>query len=107
MIVEKEKGHLLSSFSIKVKEVKLEREICKQNQTTFKFYASDGWLRNYLRRKGYTLRRITTTGRELPADCLEKVAEFLNECERLIVGLNSIINMEKTGIYLDSASNFF
>ena len=76
MIAERVKGHLLSSFSIKVKAVELEREICKQNQTSFKFYASNGWLRNYLRRKGYTLRRITTTGRELPADCLEKSLSF-------------------------------
>ena len=45
-----------------------------------KFYASDGWLHGFLRRKNYTLRRITTTGRDLPKDFLETINQFHQDC---------------------------
>ena len=83
MKAQRERGCLLSSFTIKVKAVEIEREICSKNGTEFKFLASEGWFRNYLKRKGYSLRRITTTGRDLPTDCIQTINKWLSDCANL------------------------
>jgi hypothetical protein len=47
------------------------------------FKASGGWLRNFLKRKNLVLRRITTTGRDLPTNTLQTVKEFINKYSEL------------------------
>jgi len=61
-----------------------------------------------LKRKNLVLRRITTTGRDLPTNTLETVKTFINKYH----GLNSenpyrfYINGDETAIYLDAPSNY-
>ena len=106
----REKGCLLSSFTLKVKAIEIERDICSKNGLVFKFFASDGWFRNFLKRHDYTLRRITTSGRDLPTDCLKIIEKFLTECEQMFmndhVRLNQIVNMDETNAFLDAFSNY-
>jgi len=69
----REAGCCVSGFTLKVKAIQILREVAQYNGT---FSASDGWLRGFLRRKNFTLRRITTTGRDLPSDFLETIDQF-------------------------------
>ena len=46
------------------------------------FSASNGWLTRFLRRKRLVVRRVTTSGRELPKDAGVQVDQFLSECAR-------------------------
>jgi hypothetical protein len=70
----REAGCCVSGFTLKVKAIQILRELAQYNRT---FSASDGWLRGFLRRKNFTLRRITTTGRDLPSDFLERATRRL------------------------------
>ena len=74
----REAGCCVSGFTLKVKAIQILRELAQYNGT---FSASDGWLRGFLRRKNFTLRRITTTGRDLPSDFLETIDQFLKDCK--------------------------
>ena len=104
----REAGCCLSGFTLKVKALGILREL---GQFDGKFYASDGWLHGFLRRKNYTLRRITTTGRDLPKDFLETINQFHQDCALNSIDddefdLNALINMDETSIYLDKPSNY-
>ena len=101
-------GCCLSGFTLKVKALEILREL---GQFDGKFYASDGWLHGFLRRKNYKLRRITTTGRDLPKDFLETINQFHQDCALNFIDddefdLNALINMDETSIYLDKPSNY-
>jgi len=104
----REAGCCLSGFTLKVKALGILREL---GQFDGKFYASDGWLHGFLRRKNYTLRRITTTGRELPKDFLETINQFHQDCELNFIDddefdLDALLNMDETSIYLDKPSKY-
>ena len=73
----REAGCCLSGFTLKVKALEILRKL---GQFDGKFLATDGWLRGFLHRKNYTLRRITTTGRDLPKDFLETINQFHQDC---------------------------
>jgi hypothetical protein len=66
------------TFTLKVKSIQILREMDKFDGM---FCASDGWLQGFLRRKNYSLRRITTTGRDLPSDFLVNESELGSESE--------------------------
>ncbi len=66
----REAGCCLSGFTLKFKALEILRKL---GQFDGKFLATDGWLRDFFHRKNYTLRRITTTGRDLPNDFLIKL----------------------------------
>ena len=55
--------------------------------------------------KNYTLRRITTTGRDLPSDFLETIVQFHKDCEINFID-NALINMDETSVYIDKPSNY-
>lgn len=53
------------------------------------FKVSERWLRNFLRRNNYVLRRITSKGRCLPGNSLETINNFLSKCADETTGLES------------------
>ena len=69
------------------------------------FSASCGWLKKFLKRKRLVMRRITTSGRDLPKDCAEIVNSFLKECEHDYMqhdfDRDGLVNSDETSIYLD------
>ena len=61
--------------------------------------------------KNYTLRRITTTGRDLPSDFLETIVQFHKDCESNFIDddefdANALNNMDETSVYVDKPSNY-
>ncbi|CAF1042361.1 unnamed protein product [Brachionus calyciflorus] len=73
-----------------------------------RFKASQGWLRNFLRRNNLVLRRITSKGRSLPQNSIETINQFISKCADETSGVNKdeIYSMDETTIYLDSPSNY-
>ena len=71
-----------------------------------RFKASQGWLRNFLRRNNLVLRRITSKGRSLPQNSIETINQFISKCADETSGVNKdeIYSMDETTIYLDSPS---
>ena len=49
------------------------------------FKCSRGWVQNFMKRYDLTIRRITTSGRELPKNCAELINGFLNEVKEKII----------------------
>ena len=73
------------------------------------FVASNGWLRRFQKRKHLAIRRITTSGRDFPKNCSDIAESFIQECQNKLlidsVDKNSIINIDETSVYLDSAKD--
>ena len=55
-------------------------EISVRHGFSDRFKASQGWLRNFLKRYNLVLRRITSKGRSLPQNSIEKINHFLSKC---------------------------
>ena len=73
------KGACLSGFAIRVKALEIMREQCRRDNKPLVFKASAGWLFNFLKRNKWVLRRITTSGRDLPDNSIETILNFLNQ----------------------------
>jgi hypothetical protein len=57
-----------------------------------------------LRRKRLVIRRVTTSGRELPSDAGATVEAFLRDCEEFMemdFDLDTFLNGDETSIYID------
>ena len=67
----------VSGFVIRVKAIEIMQEYCERNRMPCNFKASIGWLFNFLRRNKFVLRRITTTGRDLPENSIDTIWKFL------------------------------
>ena len=101
-------GCYVSGFFLKVKALQILRE---NLNVIAEFTASDGWLRGFLFRKNYSLRRITTTGRDLPTNCLETINNLHKECAVFYIDdaefdPNGLVNMDETSVYIDKPSNY-
>lgn len=73
------------------------------------FKASNGWLAIFLARRHPSIRRVTTTGRDLPESCKEIVQTFLDHAQKIIsedFRYKEILNMDETSIYLDAPRNY-
>jgi len=51
--------------------------VCIKDRNDFKF--SRGWLENFLRRRQLVMRRISSTGRDLPLDTLKRINLYFTE----------------------------
>ncbi len=70
------------------------------------------WYKNYFASKinigyNYSLRRVTSRGRELPRNTKEILANFISENETLCrdYGRENIFNMDEANFQLDSSCN--
>ena len=78
-ILEKRRNEkaCISGFMIQQKALEFFIEVYTgKTQATHDFKASDGWKSKFLMRKNFVLRRITTTGRDLPTDCFTTIRFF-------------------------------
>jgi hypothetical protein len=68
------------------------------------FQASNGWFSRFLRRKRLVVRRITTSGRDLPKDAGVQANTFLDQCHEFVrsdFDRDTLLNGDETSIYLD------
>jgi hypothetical protein len=59
---------------------------------------------NFLRRNRFVLRRITTTGRDLPENSIENILAFIADMEKTFgdqidIDFDSIVNMDPENDY--------
>ncbi len=93
---EREKGACIDSVILRSKGEQFYNEIhqlnppvdfvptCPKDRNEFKF--SQGWFCNFLKRNGLALRRISSTGRDLPRDTLLRIASFYKEVSIFLFG---------------------
>lgn len=70
------------------------------------FVVSNGWLQRFLKRKRLVRRRVTTSGRALPANAKFEINQFIQDCHKFRdpnFDNRLLLNMDETSIYLDSA----
>jgi hypothetical protein len=98
----RDNGQCVSSRMIQAQAIRTSPSI--------EFCASNGWLFNFLKRHRLVRRKVTTTGRDLPANATDNCRNFLRECSQYRVpnfDLNTLINMDETSIYIDSSSKLY
>ena len=70
---------------------------------------STGWLNNFMRRNGLSLRRRTTTAQQDPARLTDKIISYILHVRRLPSRFNyhasCIIAMDETPVWDDMVSN--
>ena len=59
----------------------IPNDLCDKENKIFK--ASSGWLQNFCARNNFTYRRITTTGRDLPNNAIDRINDFYIEVSLL------------------------
>jgi hypothetical protein len=101
---ERALGVCISGLVIRVKAFEIERAICNQMNKPCLFKPSNGWMGNFLRRNRFVLRRITTTGRDLPENAIENILAFIADMEKTFgdqidIDFYSIVNMDETFVY--------
>lgn len=96
---EREDGRLVSGDAIQTKARQL-------NTYGNGFVVSNGWLQRFLKRKRLVRRRVTTSGRALPANAKFEINQFIQDCHKFRdpnFDNRLLLNMDETSIYLDSA----
>lgn len=93
------------SLHIRVTRSSIQRKALELYDGEEAFSASRGWLDNFLRRNGFSLRRRTTVSQRLPQDHITKVSSFVLRIRRLRIQnrypLAMIGNMDETPLWLD------
>ena len=98
----RDQGNCISSRMIQAQAIRTSPSI--------DFAASNGWLSNFLRRHRLVRRRITSSGRDLPANAVDNCRNFLRECSQFRVldfDRETLLNMDETSIYIDNSSIFY
>ena len=103
IIAKRESRQRVSRNSIQCEALKLFSEKFEANGDDTSFAASDGWLSNFLKRHGFTLRTRTTICSKTLADCTEKVVRFLLFLRsiRHKFSDSSIFVMDETPVWLE------
>jgi hypothetical protein len=64
----------MTQLSVKNKMINLMKD--KQLDESVVRKSSSDWLRNFMGRYDLSYRRITTSGRDLPKDCIQIIVNF-------------------------------
>lgn len=80
-------------------------ELWSEDESRGVFLASPGWISNFLRRQNLTLRRVTTTGQKVPADCVQKIASFVtfirHQREKILYDPSEIYGADETPLWVE------
>lgn len=60
------------------------KEFVAENHPNEQFRASNGWFRNFCKRNKLVLRRITSSGRGLTEDSIEKIEKYIQTTNEII-----------------------
>ena len=99
----------VSRSMIKKQALVFFKDLCENSDSpSDKFCASNGWLEKFLMRHDFTIRKRTTVGQNIPADCTEKVVKFVIYMKSLRNkfkdNLADIFVMDETPIWLEPVS---
>jgi hypothetical protein len=85
----------------------IEAKRIAQEECIDNFAESLGWLCNFLRRHEYSLRRINSTGKDLPKDISANIHKFHNNCQvkRAKYTRSQIYNWDESFVQLDSPAS--
>ena len=83
---QRELNYVISTLSLQTKMFELVKEMHPLDSIIFK--ASRGWMQNFMK---LALRRITTSGREMPKNCAEIIKTFLKDVEERIETTGNLI----------------
>ena len=86
----------------------LEAKRIAQEDGIDNFAGSRGWLYNFLCRHDYSLRRINSTGKDLPKDISANIQKFHNKCQekREKYTRSQIYNWDESFVQLDSPASY-
>ena len=91
-----------------VKAKCLYEDGCEESERSL-FVASNGWLNNFMRRNGLSLRRKTTTAQQDPERLIDKLISYILHVRRLSIKFkyqpSNIIAMDETPVWNDMVSN--
>ena len=103
--VLRQKGLPVNNIILTTQAKKIADE---KNLTTF--VGSQGWLEGFKRRKGIVYRKHTRVSQKLKDDSITKLEEFQTEFLRLTAEhkypLSAIVNIDESGVWFDSPSNY-
>ena len=81
---------------------------CDENEKSL-FVASNGWVNNFMRRNGFSLRRKTTTAQQDPERLIDKLILYILHARRLSIKYkyppSSIIAIDETSVQNDMVPN--
>ncbi|CAF0902923.1 unnamed protein product, partial [Brachionus calyciflorus] len=78
---KRSQGICLSGLSIKLQAMQLFKTIYENTpESNIEFKASNGWFENFCTRKDLVLRRITSSGRDLPKNTIDILKQFFSDC---------------------------
>ena len=80
--------------------------IASEMKLPFKF--SNGWIHRFLERFNFSLRRVTTVGREKPQQTVQTIKKFLNDVNHKYRNFadERIFNMDECSIRLDCPTSY-
>ena len=97
IIEHRDLGHCVSGNMIRIRALQLFSE---DPATHVSFQGSEGWFHRFLRRKNLVLRRVTTSGRELPKNVGSIIDNFLETSQSIFMipnfDLSNLANMDET-----------
>ncbi|CAF0945799.1 unnamed protein product [Brachionus calyciflorus] len=107
---KRNQGCCITANSIRSKAIELFTTIYKNtDESVTDFQCSNGWFYNFLKRKNFALRRITTSGRELPKNSISIIKNFFADCQKITnepdFRPEKLINVDEKSIYLDFPTN--
>ena len=79
---QRELNYVISTLSLQTKMFELVKEMHPLDSIIFK--AQRGWMQNFMKRRKLAFRTITTSGREMPKNCVEIIKTFLKDVEERI-----------------------
>lgn len=104
IIERRQSGACVNTVNLRAKSKIIASELGNSN-----FKASNGWMDKFLKRKKFVLRRVTSSGRDLPKNSPEILRKFIANAAQTVSksSLSEIYNMDETCIYLDAPGIYF
>jgi len=106
ILEERKEGHLVDSFSIKIKAGQIFKDLFGDSDVQFK--ESNGWFAKFCSRFNVGKRAVTSIGQSIPDNALSLIEKtfsiFYNRITNTMT-LGDIGNMDETPVYFDMPSS--
>ena len=93
--------HCVSGRMIRLRALQITNDFYAVHNN---FSASEGWFHRFLRRHKLALRRVTTSGRDLPSNVGQIIEHFLENSQNEFIvpnfNLRNVANMDETSNFI-------